>query len=90
MYTELDEELCKDIENITNTDYEKRGELIEVESLKIMLEDMRCAYDVLKEELEDEKKDKEENYELKEFDAKLVMKEFDAYDFYGVSKEDFA
>lgn len=81
MYTELDEELCKDIENITNTDYEKRGELIEVESLKIMLEDMRCAYDALKEELEDEKKDKEENYEPKEFDA---------YDFYGVSKEDFA
>ena len=78
MYTELDEELCKDIENITNTDYEKRGELIEVESLKIMLEDMRCAYDALKEELEDEKKDKEENYELKKFDA---------YDFYGVSKE---
>ena len=80
MYTEFDENLCKDIENITNTDYEMRGDLIEVEALKTMLEDMICAYDVLLEELEDEKKDKEENYELKKIDA---------YDYYGVSREDF-
>lgn len=81
MYTEFDENLCKEIENITNTDYEMRGDLIEVEALKIMLEDMICAYDVLLEELEDEKKDKEENYELKKIDV---------YDYYGVSREDFA
>lgn len=45
--------MLKDIEEITNTDYEV-GDFIKVENLISIIEDLKIKYDRLKEEKEDE------------------------------------
>lgn len=45
--------MLKDIEEITNTDYEV-GDFIKVENLIAIIEDLKIEYDRLKEEKEDE------------------------------------
>lgn len=81
MYTKFDEDKYKQVQEITNTDYDMKKGFIELNSLKTIVDDLLVEYDSLKEKFEDYKNEVENNYELKEVDP---------YDFYGVSREDFA
>lgn len=81
MFTEFKEDKYKQVKEITNTDYDMKNNLIEVDALKSIIEDLLVEYDNLKEKFDDYKNEVENDYELKKFDP---------YDFYGVSKEDFA
>lgn len=65
MYYELsDYELQKmnEIKEITNTDYEIKGNFIPAENLFLALEDMLLEMDALKEKYEDFKQEVEDNY----------------------------
>ncbi len=58
MYYKLDEankEYLEDVQNITDVDYEVKGDFIEVENLMIALKDMVVEYENLKEKFEDYK-----------------------------------
>ena len=81
MFTEFKEDKYKQVKEITNTDYDMKNNLIEVDALKSIIEDLLVEYDSLKEKFDDYKNEVENDYELKEFDP---------YDFYGVSRKDFA
>lgn len=81
MFTEFKEDKYKQVKDITNTDYDMKNSLIEIDALKSIIEDLLVEYDILKEKFDDYKNEVENSYELKQVDP---------YDFYGVSKEDFA
>lgn len=53
--------MLKDIEEITNTDYEV-GDFIKVENLISIIEDLKIEYDRLDEEFKDYKQNIEDNY----------------------------
>ena len=55
--------ILKEIEEITGTDYEVK-DLIKVENLISIIEDMKIAYERIKEQYEDYKEDIQENYKL--------------------------
>ena len=79
MYYNLDNEefkKIKEIEEVTNSDYTKIGQFISVYSLMTAAAEMLYEYKNKCEELEDLKKDLEENYTRKPVD-------------YGVSDRDF-
>lgn len=64
MYYKLDnanKEYLEDVQNITNVDYEVKGDFIEVESLMIALKDMVVEYQNLKERFEDYKTNYDED-----------------------------
>lgn len=83
MYIKLENDALKTINrasDITCTDYELLGNFIPVESMMCIVEDLLLEIDHLKECIEDMEQDIENNYELKNFDP---------YDEYGVSRNDF-
>lgn len=55
--------ILKEIEEITGTDYEVK-DLIKVEKLISIIEDMKIAYEGIKEQYEDYKEDIQENYKI--------------------------
>ena len=55
--------MLKEIEEITGTDYEVK-DLIKVENLISIIEDMKIAYERIKEQYEDYKEDIQENFKL--------------------------
>ncbi len=70
---ELDLKLYEKICEITDVDYEMAKSndgnyVLAYHDLDSLIKDLVCAYDVLKEELEDLKQDVKENYEPKKFD----------------------
>ena len=65
MYYKLDEKDLKYIKiasNYTNTDYELEGDFIPVDSMMSCIEDLICHIDYLEENIEDLKKDLQDNY----------------------------
>lgn len=83
MYIKLENDTLKTINrasDITCTDYELLGNFIPVESMMCIVEDLLLEIVHLKECIEDMEQDIENNYELKNFDP---------YDEYGVSRNDF-
>lgn len=72
--------MMKEIVEITSTDYEIRGDFIPVDSLIGALYELLYQYHGIQEELENLKRDVDENYEVKNFDP---------YKEYGVSEHDF-
>ena len=62
MYYKIDEEVLKEIQNITNTNYEKEGEFLSIESINDIIEDLLLEIEHLEEELEYLKEDLEQNY----------------------------
>mgnify|MGYP003290291591 CR=1 FL=1 len=80
---QLDEkeiEQIKEIENITDVDYEIEGNYIPLDSFVCMAKDMLYEYHKIQEQKEDLEQDMEDNYEPKKIDY---------YDYYGVSRSDF-
>lgn len=65
MYLKLDFKLYEKICETTRTDYEALGEFLTADSIISMLEDLLFEIDAKNEQLEDIRKDIEENYELK-------------------------
>lgn len=66
MFVELEEKDIKDIERLIGefNNNQKRGNLIEINSLIGTIQDSVCIIEHLQEELEDLKKDIEDNYKL--------------------------
>ena len=62
MYLELDDKLKNKIENITNVDYEFKGNFLPSEKIISIFEDLICEIESLNEKFEDFKKDVEYNY----------------------------
>ena len=62
MYLELDDKLKSKIENITNIDYEFKGNFLPSEKIISIFEDLICEIESLNEKFEDFKKDVEYNY----------------------------
>ena len=62
MYLELDDKLKNKIENITNIDYEFKGNFMPNEKIISIFEDLICEIESLNEKFEDFKKDVEYNY----------------------------
>ena len=60
-YQQVNEMLLKEIEEITNTNYEV-GDIIKVENLIAIIEDLKNEYDDLKLDFEEYKQDVEDNY----------------------------
>lgn len=83
MYIKLNEDeraMLNKVQEATWTNYEIEGNYIKADNLIVALEDLMTAYEGLKEERDDLKRDLEENY--KPIDD-------DPYEFYGVSRNDF-
>lgn len=53
MYLELSDEIIKKVENITNTDYEVKGNFIPAENIETMIEDLLTEIDGLQEKVDD-------------------------------------
>lgn len=66
MFVELEEKDIKDIERLIGkfNNNQKRGNLIEINSLIGTIQDAICTIENLQEEIEDLKKDIEDNYKL--------------------------
>lgn len=62
MYLELDDKLKNKIENITNIDYDFKGNFLPSEKIISIFEDLICEIESLNEKFEDFKKDVEYNY----------------------------
>ena len=60
---EDDEKIYKRVKEITLTDYEKKGDFIDIENIWSMIEDLICEIDHKEEELNDLKQNIEDNYE---------------------------
>jgi len=73
----LNEELEKDIVNITGVDYTS---MLKLEDIQNMLKDLICAYHNLEEEYEDAKEHCIQCH---------VEKKIDPYDEYGINEKDF-
>lgn len=61
-YIELDEKIIKEVEEVTFEKFHKIGNLIPLEDIEGTLEDLLCEIDRLKEQLEDEKEQRENYY----------------------------
>ena len=66
MFIELEEKDIKDIERLIGkyNNNQKRGNLIEINSLIGTIQDAICKIENLQEEIEEKKKDIEDNYRL--------------------------
>lgn len=53
MYLELNNEKIKKVENITNTDYEVKGNLVPAENIETMIENLLIEIDCLQEKIDD-------------------------------------
>ena len=62
MYLELKQDLIDKIEEITCTDYERKGDYIPAENIDIMIYDLLCEIDRLNEKIEDMENDIRDNY----------------------------
>lgn len=80
MYLKMEEEKIKEIEEITMTDYEAKLGYIQSDNLVSMIDDLLYELHNLQDKLKDLQNEMENNYELKDYDA---------YEEFGVSKEDF-
>ena len=61
-YIELDEKIIKEVEEVTFEKFHKIGNLIPLEEIEGTIEDLLCEIDILKEQLEDEKEQRENYY----------------------------
>ena len=61
-YIELDEKIIKEVEEVTFEKFHKIGNLIPLEEIEGTIEDLLCEIDRLKEQLEDEKEQRESYY----------------------------
>ena len=61
-YIELDEKIIKEVEEVTFEKFHKIGNLIPLEEIEGTIEDLLCEIDKLKEQLEDEKEQRENYY----------------------------
>lgn len=61
-YIELDEKIIKEVEEVTFEKFHKIGNLIPLEEIEGTIEDLLCEIDRLKEQLEDEKEQRENYY----------------------------
>lgn len=60
-YVEIEnEKMLKEIEDLTSTNYERKGNLLPTESVEPMLEDLMIEIERLKEKVEDLEEDIEE------------------------------
>lgn len=80
-YIRIDKNLLKEIENITDVDYENKGDLVPISSIAYMLKDLIYENNLKSQEIENLKEDVKERYELKEFNP---------YEEYGISEREFA
>lgn len=64
MYLELDKKIIDKIEEITCTDYERKGDYIPVENIENMIKDLLYEIDRLNEKIEDMENDIRDNYRL--------------------------
>lgn len=78
MFMKYEAEKIEAIEAITGVNYGCLGDLIPIDSIIPMLEDLLCEIDRLKEELEDEKEQRENYY-----------KPISKYEEIGMSEKDF-
>ena len=62
MYIEMKEQTIKDIELITGETFNRKDKLVDIEELKDTIEDLLVEYDKLQEQLEDEKKQRDNYY----------------------------
>lgn len=62
MYLQINEELYKNIKEITNGDYDRVGDMIPAKNIIAIIEDLMDSYYVLEEKYEDLKQDMESNY----------------------------
>lgn len=62
MYLELKQDLIDKIEEITFTDYERKGDYIPAENIENMIKDLLCEIDRLNEKIEDMENDIRDNY----------------------------
>lgn len=62
MYLELKQDLIDKIEEITCTDYERKGDYIPAENIDSMIYDLLCEIDRLNEKIEDMENDIRDNY----------------------------
>lgn len=62
MYLELKQDLIDKIEEITCTDYERKGDYIPAENIESMIKDLLCEIDRLNEKIEDMENDIRDNY----------------------------
>lgn len=80
---ELNEEelkQMKEIEEITDVDYEIEGNLIPLDSFICMVKDLLYEYHKITRDRDELERDMNDNYEPKKCDP---------YEFYGVSRKDF-
>ena len=61
-YIELDEKIIKEVEEVTFEKFHKIGNLIPLEEIEGTSENLLCEIDRLKEQLEDEKEQRENYY----------------------------
>lgn len=61
-YIELDEKIIKEVEEVTFEKFHKIGNLIPLEEIEGTIENLLCEIDRLKEQLEDEKEQRENYY----------------------------
>lgn len=61
-YVELDEKIIKEVEEVTFEKFHKIGNLIPLEEIEGTIENLLCEIDRLKEQLEDEKEQRENYY----------------------------
>lgn len=73
----LNEELEEKVGEITGVDYTG---MLNVEDIENIIKDLITEYNVLKEQIEDIKQDRDNNY---------TPKHIDPYEEYGVSRNDF-
>lgn len=62
MYLELKQDLIDKIEEITCTDYERKGDYIPAENIENMIKDLLYEIDRLNEKIEDMENDIRDNY----------------------------
>ena len=62
MYLELKQDLIDEIEEITCTDYERKGDYIPAENIENMIKDLLYEIDRLSEKIEDMENDIRDNY----------------------------
>lgn len=62
VYVKIDEKLYDEVSGLTMTDYDKKGDEINVEALMQMVEDLLVEYHRSEETLQDVLSDMEDNY----------------------------
>lgn len=79
-YIKIDKNLLKEVENITDVDYEYKNDMVPISSIAYMLKDLVYENNLKSREIKEIKEDIDERYELKPFDP---------YDEYDLAREDF-